>query len=78
MVAWYQIAVTMRTSLPASQIIVWPNASYFFLRHFCLSVIVRPFSEGGLNRAAELQMPLANLTDIEIHFNVARVDSATG
>jgi hypothetical protein len=47
------------------------NASYFFVRHFCLSVIVRTFSEGGFNRAAELQMPLVKLTDIEIHFNFA-------
>jgi hypothetical protein len=28
---------------------------------------------GGFNRAAELQMPLVNLTDIEIHFNFAGI-----
>jgi hypothetical protein len=50
----------MRKTLPASQTIVWSNGSYFFVRHFRLS-----FSE------AELQMPLVNLTDIEIHFNFA-------
>jgi hypothetical protein len=43
------------------------------VRHFCLSVIVRTFSKGGFNRAAELQMPLVNLTDIEIHFNFAGI-----
>ena len=40
-----------------------------FVRYFCLPVIKRTFSDGGFNRAAELQMPLVNLTDIEIHFN---------
>jgi len=34
---------------------------------------VRPFSETGFNRAAELQIPLANLTEIEIHFNVTGI-----
>ena len=61
----------MRKTLPASQTIVWSNGSYFFVRHFRLSVIVRTFSEGLLQPCAELQMPLVNLTDIEIHFNFA-------
>ena len=55
----------MRKSLSDSRV---EKRFVLFVRHFCLPVIERTFSDGGVNRAAELQMPLVNLTDIEIHF----------
>jgi hypothetical protein len=60
----------MRKSLSDSRV---EKRFVLFVRHFCLPVIERTFSDGGFNRAAELQMPLVNPTDIEIHFNFAGI-----